>query len=276
MPPKVLLAWPGGKTREHEFPRATTVYSPFLGGGSFELHLAHSLGKAVVANDLFCPLVDFWRALKSTRARAAMIAFLHQHHPISRKQYFTWLDLCKQRSLFTKKYGLGSRGAIAYLLIHSSYGSSIRGRWNHSNSRQKPLDMGQWYHDVDGANTLSRISVHCMDWKAFLRTYPMAGRNSASPLYLDPPYMVKRDNLYGFDGELHKGFDHKALRVALGTRAYWMLCYNDCPEIRRLYHGYTIRPVKWAYSIHAVDVGGDTTSREVIILSTGTKLPYNQ
>ena len=68
-----MLRYPGGKTRaisslvpllKEHYPTQRTLLSPFLGGGSLELHL-HEQGYTVHANDLFEPLATFWNVVKN-------------------------------------------------------------------------------------------------------------------------------------------------------------------------------------------------------------------
>ena len=69
-----------------------------------------------------------------------------------------------------------------------------------------------------------------------------------SLLYLDPPYYVKGNDLYqhGFTVD-----DHRRLADALReTEHAWVLSYDDCPEIRRLY--------EWAYA-ESLDVNYSIT-----------------
>ena len=66
-------------------------------------------------------------------------------------------------------------------------------------------------------------------------------------IYLDPPYYVKGNELYQF------GFtqnDHERLTEALRTTNHsWVLSYDDCPEIRRLYDWAQIEELVVNYSI---------------------------
>jgi DNA adenine methylase len=70
-----------------------------------------------------------------------------------------------------------------------------------------------------------------------------------SLLYLDPPYYVKGNDLY------QHGFtpgDHQRLADALRrTEHAWVLSYDDCPEVRRLYGWACIAPLDVNYSITA-------------------------
>lgn len=65
---KTMLRYPGGRSRAVKVfstlvPEDTsTVISPFMGGGSFELYLT-GRGISVEASDLFSQLVDFWTVM---------------------------------------------------------------------------------------------------------------------------------------------------------------------------------------------------------------------
>lgn len=70
-----LLRYPGGKTRAinilnkifmNEFGDGVECcYSPFFGGGSFELFLKNTYGMSIIANDKFEPLINFWLCAKN-------------------------------------------------------------------------------------------------------------------------------------------------------------------------------------------------------------------
>jgi DNA adenine methylase len=70
-----------------------------------------------------------------------------------------------------------------------------------------------------------------------------------SLLYLDPPYYVKGNDLYQHGFALE---DHERLANALRkTEHAWVLSYDDCPEVRRLYEWATVEPLNVKYSITA-------------------------
>jgi DNA adenine methylase len=84
-------------------------------------------------------------------------------------------------------------------------------------------------------------------------------------LYLDPPYFLEeKSKLYGKNGDMHEGFDHKLLHSLLTNRQNWLLCYNDCEFIREHYSDYEILPAAWAYGMNK-----SKESNEVFIISRG-------
>lgn len=80
-------------------------------------------------------------------------------------------------------------------------------------------------------------------------------------IYADPPYPVASE-LYGDRGSLHRDFDHEALRDLLAARHGWILSYNDCPYVRRLYDRFRFVTPRWKYGMPA-----NKESRELLILS---------
>ena len=82
-----------------------------------------------------------------------------------------------------------------------------------------------------------------------------------------PGYWMQREKLYGEDGDLHSGFDHKVLYDILSQRTGWVLSYNDCAEIREIYKKYEIRHAKWAYGMKNVSTEKMGDSSEILIIS---------
>ena len=84
--------------------------------------------------------------------------------------------------------------------------------------------------------------------------------------YLDPPYLIE-SSLYGKKGNAHKNFDHLQLADILKKRKYWILSYNDCEEIRKLYQEFHIITPNWKYGM-----SNDKMSKEVLIFSADFKI----
>lgn len=104
---------------------------------------------------------------------------------------------------------------------------------------------------------LENIYFQCMDFEQSILQHPNEF------LFLDPPYKLEKsgNNLYGRKGDLHKNFDHQRLYNILKTRNNWLLCYNDCIEIRQLYKDFKIEKVEWSYSMSK-----DKASKEIVIM----------
>ena len=89
-------------------------------------------------------------------------------------------------------------------------------------------------------------------------------------LFTDPPYYLEnKAKLYGIKGDIHENFNHQHLFDLLKDRKNWILTYNDCEYIRKLYRDYTIIDTAWSYGMNKTK-----KSSEIIILSTKTKNEY--
>ena len=60
-------------------------------------------------------------------------------------------------------------------------------------------------------------------------------------------------------------FPHLALFSMLRERENWILSYNNCPEILKLYEEYVILYPDWKYGMSS-----DKNSKEVLIINKGT------
>ena len=94
-----------------------------------------------------------------------------------------------------------------------------------------------------------------------------SGREGGCSLvYLDPPYYGKGRDLYP---NYYKPEDHDAIaRVLHRRRGPWILTYDDCVEIRRLYKAQRILRSELSYSAREVRRG-----REVVVFGRHWKLP---
>lgn len=112
-----------------------------------------------------------------------------------------------------------------------------------------------------------RIQVSCEDGIAFIeRLSP-----STPFFFIDPPYFEKGPLLYlnTLDSDYHSLL---AARLKAMPEAAWVLTYDDCPEIRRLYRGWaTIRPFSLRYNAAV-----RRTGKEVLIVPKWMRLPSAQ
>ncbi len=83
---------------------------------------------------------------------------------------------------------------------------------------------------------LQRVVIENADFERLLKTYD----REKALFYLDPPY-YEAEKYYSDRFQLE---DHVRLKDALSNiKGKFILSYNDCPEIRELYKGYTITEV---------------------------------
>jgi DNA adenine methylase len=112
-----------------------------------------------------------------------------------------------------------------------------------------------------------RIDVSCNDGIHFIESL----NPKSTFFFIDPPYFKKGPTLYL--NALDKDY-HTALAAQLNgmPNATWVLTYDDCPEIRRMYYNWaTIRPFSLRYSAAEQRIG-----KEVLITPKWMQLPAQQ
>jgi DNA adenine methylase len=247
------LRYPGGKSRAASYiinnyiKTPETVCSPFVGGGSIELKLAGK-GTQVFCYDNFEPLVVFWQELlKNPVALAEKVEEFY--HELSPTMFYNL-----QKTFHSIKDRMEC-AACFYAINRASFsGTTLSGGMSPGHPRFT-ISSIQRLKDFK----IENFTVELMD---FTKSIPKHGNDF---LYCDPPYLIDQ-KLYGVRGDKHIDFDHEALSELLKARDKWALSYNDCPEIRRMYHNYpTLKPA-WTYGMN-----NSKKSNELIILSRDFK-----
>ena len=229
------ISYPGGKFYSvphiiRHFPRGIdTLVSPFLGGGSIELSCA-AMGISVYGYDAFKPLVDFWQcAIEDGRKLAELVENLYPK--TTRSEYYR---LSNQLILSTM--GKWECAAVYFALNHASWGGKTFYGFRNPEKRRKK-SMERYIHALRDFST--NMTVNLSDFNDSIRKHP------SDFLYLDPPYPTGSD-YYGFhDGAMHRRFDHRGLAKLLHRRSNWLLSYNDCGFVKKLYAGYEMIEPRW-------------------------------
>ena len=252
---KSPLRYPGGKTRaiKHLLPHIPEgdVCSPFLGGGSLELVL--SKDRKVYAYDAFYPLYNFWNCLLTDKEK--LVENVRKIHPIEKNDFKHLREI-----LISFKPGVPKScfTAAAYFAVNRSSfsGATLSGGFS-----QQAADGRFNENSIKRLENFSAPNLK-VGFESFEKSIQ---RHKNEFLYLDPPYFLEaKSRLYGKNGDMHEGFDHKLLHSLLTSRKNWLLCYNDCEFIRAHYSDYEIIPAKWAYGMNK-----SKESNEVFIISRG-------
>ena len=221
--------------------------SPFVGGGSVEIFM-QAKGVRVFGGDLCRELACMWQALLSDPARfaedmRAEVPIPYPMHSLRRRLetsedswevgVLTWLVL---------------KGGFSYLL--RDCGGSPR--------NVKDFNRSEWRSTYARLRRFraERLSVEHLDCFSFMEKYPDMF------LYCDPPYCegTASQDLYGYKGELHAGFDHERLAQMLMERGNFALSYGDCERVRDLYAGCRFIEMQWRYGM------SDRSGHELLIM----------
>ena len=245
------------------------IAEPFAGGAGASLTLLYlEETREIYVNDADPAIHDFWWSLVNrTEAFVAMLS----------KTRVCMAQWRRQRDVYRKRNRVSRlrRGFSAFFLNRCNRSGIIMnggpiggvkqaGKWK-LNARFNKPELRRRCEKV--AEYRDRVHASCRDGIEFIRNL-----NAESTFFfIDPPYFVKGKTLYlnVLDEEYH---------IALSTQlksmsdTAWVLTYDDCPEIRRLYRGWaTIRPFSLRYA-----AAERRSGKEVLITPKWIRLPASQ
>ena len=268
---KTPLRYPGGKSRAvpklcQWLPENITEYrEPFLGGGSMAIEMTKRYPDLPIwVNDLYKPLYNFWLVLRDDGDYLYdQLIQLKQRHPDQGSARQLFLD-AKEK---VNKLGIGYKDkAVAFYIINKC---SFSGLTESSSFSKQASDSN---FSIRGIENLKYYSKLIKNWKITSLDYSeLQSDDSDVFIYADPPYNVK-DNLYGYKGEMHKGFDHALFADIMDAHlCNVMISYNNHPDIIHRFeewyqydfaHTYTMRST----GTYMID---QTKRRELICLNYG-------
>jgi DNA adenine methylase len=264
---KTPIRYAGGKTKAIKIigpilENETKIVSPFIGGGSLEVHWA-SKGIEVVGYDLFDVLVNFWNVLLNNKEE--LLVKLKDIQPTSEEYnrikqiLLKWdntqtllkdwkTDHYKREDVIT----LDEVTAAAYYFFNhnTSYGPGYLG-WGSS----VYLKQNKWDSMIKSIENFSLPTLQVRQG-SFENVLP---QHSTETLYLDPPYYLEKDG----DNKMftgiypmrnipvhHDGFNHEQLRDILKEhKGKFVLSYNNCETIREYYKDFEQQFPVWNYSM---------------------------
>lgn len=255
------LRYPGGKTRackildsvvnEHfNLDDYTHIISPFFGGGSFEFFLQNKYHKHVIANDKFTPLYTFWQETKTNNKELCTKLRKVHKKGVSKEDFLKY-----RKKVMTLKNKLNK--AKYYFIINrcSFSGATLSGGFSKEASTKRFTESSINKTEKLNLENIDFYNEDCIDFIKRTKKYNAI-------MFLDPPYYLKKSNLYGKNGDMHENFDHKKLQKSLKKRKNWILTYNDCEYIRDLYKDYKIIETTWSYGMNKTK-----KSSEIIIIN---------
>jgi len=259
---KTPLRYPGGKSKatakmDPYFPdlEAYKEYrEPFLGGGSVAIHITKKYPDLDIwVNDLYEPLYNFWCELRDhPNELHGLLIDTKEKYPdpdpeevkkekvkkADDKDYKGTL-FYPARELFNKSVEIanGTEGsnlerAAAFYVANKCSFSGLTS----SSSFSQQASISNF--STRGIGKLPEYGELIGNWKITNKSYEqMLTDDKNTFIYLDPPYDIK-DNLYGKNGEIHKGFDHdKFAEVCNNTNMNMMVSYNSDQLVKDRFSG---------------------------------------
>lgn len=220
-----FISWIGGKKllkRKviEQFPDDFERYVEVFGGAGWVLFDKEKHAKMEVFNDINGDLINLYRCVKfhpeAVQKELELVL-------ISREQFF---DCIKQNSMS----GMTDiqRAAHFYCMIKLSFGTDLRSFGMRSRDMQKSVG-----YLLEVSKRLNRVVVENVDFERLIKTYDRQG----ALFYLDPPY-YEAEKYYP---DRFQPEDHERLKNVLSTiNGKFVLSYNDCTEIRKLYKEFNV------------------------------------
>jgi DNA adenine methylase len=215
----------------------------FAGAGGASLGIEAAL-RVLPVEDLYHEHRD---ALQKTMEPAPSVGAVSDRHVARALSYLvvSWQGLN------------GTAGTRNYNQQWSVRWSASGGRWGWA----RVPETIPWWHQ-----RLRTVTVLCRDAFGLL---PLVVDQPGTAIYLDPPYIAKSDKyLHDFTDQDHARL---AAQLARFRRARVVVSYYDHPEVRRLYAGWTIRPISSARKnlVHSARNGklGREVAPEVLIMN---------
>jgi DNA adenine methylase len=264
---KTPIRYAGGKSRAIKIispylDNEKKIVSPFIGGGSLEVHWANK-GIEVIGYDLFDALTNFWNVLLNNKEelveRLKTITPTPQEYNRIKEILMTWENTQEMlKEWKTNHYKreqpiqLDNVTAAAYYFFNhnTSYGPGYLG-WGSS----VYLKTKKWDKMIDD---ISKFNVPTLSVRqgSFEDVMP---NHTEDTLYLDPPYFLDKDK----DNKMftgiypmrnipvhHDGFSHEKLRDLLHQhKGKFVLSYNNCETIRDYYKNFEQVFPSWNYSM---------------------------
>jgi DNA adenine methylase len=231
-----ILAYLGDKTKaipllDTLLPENTKrLCSPFFGGGSFEIHCAMQRGIHVDASDAAHLVMNFWDRVKHDASNVQ-----HYCRILGRDQSLTRCEQL-QSALCSIDFAKARLSPGQRSIAAAVYYAVNRHVWHGGVCVKRCVDRRLTNAAIDriGALDLAKIDFKVRDFRDTL-----AQTKDQTTLFLDPPYYIEDGReYYGKSGKLNRAFPHETLHKLLQARSNWILCYNNCKAIRRMYKGY--------------------------------------
>lgn len=250
------LRYPGGKQKAIDQiskllpPSAGEYREPMVGGGSVFLHARSiNFARTYWINDKFRELVSFWRAVQDDSTCARLVSDLEQLRSSfsSAEEIKNYFLSAREESLspHSASPAASYREALLFFFFNRvtfsgttraggfSSAAALRRFTASSIERLRPLP-----------EALRDVTITNDDFTSVI-TAP----GDEVFIFLDPPYYTAT-RLYGRNGSLH-AFDHELLARTLSTTPHrFLITYDDCDEIRRMYKWAKVRSWKLQYGMN--------------------------
>ena len=220
-----FMSWVGGKKNLRDavlarFPPYYERYIEVFGGAGWVLFHKPPGMDFEVWNDFNGNLSNLYRCVRDKPNKLKY----KLRYVLNSREDFDRIASLHKRGIFSKLCDV-DRAAKFYQLIRYSYASGL------DSFASQPHSIWTDFPMIDlAARRLQKVIIENKDFEKLIRQYD----RPVSFFYCDPPYFAT-ENYYKDVGFTAK--DHIRLRDALlDIKGRFLVSYNDCPEIREIWH----------------------------------------
>lgn len=235
------IRWVGGKSRLRDkiiemIPHHSCYAEPF--SGAAWVLFGKQKSDVEIINDRDEELVNFFRVVKNWPEE---FCASFEWELISRSEFE------RLANLDTKTLNKVERAHRFYYLLMAGWGGEMK-----APRLQTSITDGANGNRLSGAmrsirerikpvhERLSTVIIENLDWRDFFSRYD---RKNVF-MYVDPPYP---DNKCGYKYNMRAWSDHQELYATLeNSQCRWILSSYDIPEVRSMFSGYDIHPVRFS------------------------------
>lgn len=263
---KSPLRYPGGKSRAVSRMKLLTptefdeYREPFVGGGSFFIHLKQAQPKLKIwINDLNPELYAFWNQAQIDSEALARESLKVKRERSNGQELFDEL-----LSVDTKSLPEIERAVRFFVLNRITFSGVVE-----SGGFSQPAFESRFTESsIDRLARLGKVlegvKITHKDYRELLQD---GGKDIFT--FLDPPYFkATKSKLYGKNGSLHTSFNHTDFAHEMQKCKHsWLITYDDSPEIRDNFAFAKVYPWELQYGMNNYRQGKAEKGSELFIAS---------
>jgi len=266
---KSPLRYPGGKSRAIKMlapliPDFIEYREPFVGGGSLFVYFKQIFSQREYwVNDLYYDLANFWQVCQQE------LTMLITQIELFREQFDTGKEMHRFLLAHKDEFNPIELAAAFFIFNRITFsGTTLSGGFSQK-AFEGRFTMSSIERLKPFSQLLTGIRITNLDYEKLIQ---QPGKNVF--IFCDPPYYsATKSALYGKNGNLHKSFDHVRFAQTMKNCSHkWMITYDDCPYIRKLFSYANIVTWNIKYGMRNVTSNSTQNEQELIITNYDLKV----
>lgn len=255
---KTPLRYPGGKSRALnkikpflDFQGIKEYREPFLGGGSVAIHITkENPNLKIWVNDIYFPLFCFWKTLKhqGEKLHFALKELKLKNKPIEKAKKLFYESKEQLEKNIQGKQDIFEIGKLFFIVNKCSFSGLTE-----SSSFSKSASQNNF--TLNNIENVLYYAKLIKNWKITNYSYEkvLEKTNQKTFMYLDPPYAIGCNELYGKHGKLHKNFNHERFAKALkNINCKCLISYNEDFYLRDAFTNFKKTTFDLTYTMRSV------------------------